>query len=583
MLYLGNLKEIGSSNHGLLLKRIQQLLAGQYHSVSSDSLVEDLAIKYVGKLKGCSKEYFGKKDLSVKGGLLAKQELGRIDLQSFRPISALEGGGCWLCHQIIEQLGIPAFLRSKGKWTGAEIELMLLNLQGRLLHPTSERGTAIWIEERSSVKSLMSDVQRVNDDKLRDAALNWLSVKTDLEDYLYEEVCSKLEIETKRYLYDLTNTYFEGRMLGSDLATYGRSKEKRSDAPIVSMGLLTNDLGFIRRSDFYAGNVSEPETLEDFYEILQSSPGVATDAGIGTRANIEELARRKIPYICVVREGFKSYNIDFDKGETFTHHTSNGQSYEVTLQSREHDFKVAEKTHKDYLIFVKSEAKQAKEDSMVSKQKARFEEGLKRIEQSLSKARGHKTIAQVHQRIGRLKAKNSSVSKAFDIQMKENEKNVTELKWTYDRSAEQRNGTYIIRRSEPIVDLKEAWKDYCALTEIEAVNRCCKTDLNLRPVYHQKDASIKAHLFLTLIAFTVVQFIRHQLAKEDIHWSWKEIVEIMDTQKVVNSKFTNDLDEWFLLSNWSEPSFKTKQIYQALNLKLKPMNGFFFKIKKNGS
>jgi len=135
-----------------------------------------------------------------------------------------------------------------------------------------------------------------------------------------------------------------------------RSKEKRSDAPLVSIGLLTNEKGFIRRSHFHAGNVSEPGTLETMYEFLEKSPGVVTDAGIGTTANVEEMAVRNIPYICVVREGFKEYEVDFESdfvGEHFTHQTSNGQEYGVWLQSRVHTFQVNEKTYADTLIFVK--------------------------------------------------------------------------------------------------------------------------------------------------------------------------------------------------------------------------------------
>ncbi len=581
LIYLGNLSEIEEEQHGVLLKRIQQLLVGQYHVISADKQVEKLAIGYSGQLKNISRGEDKGKGISVRGGLLEKRELASIDLSSYEPLTAHEGGGAWMCHQVIKMLGIPDFLREQKKWSESEIEWMLLNLQGRLLHPSSERATALWIEERSSVKGLMSEVQQVHDDGLRQAALNWWSIHEELEDYMYGRITEVLELEPVRFLYDLTNTYFEGRMLGSQLARYGRSKEKRSDAPLVSIGLLTNELGFIRRSHFYAGNVSEPGTLEQVYEFLENSPGIVTDAGIGTVANIEEMAVRNIPYISVVRQGFKELEIDFEQGEHFIHHTSNGQEYGVWLQSRTNTFQVGETTYTDWLIFVKSEAKQAKEDSMVSKQKARFEKGLIEIQKSLTKPRGRKNIVQIHQRIGRLKSQNTRVSKAFDIQTVNHNKKVTELSWCYDSTFEKRNGTYIIRRSEPITDLKEAWKDYCSLTEIEAVNRCCKTDLDMRPVFHQKDETIQAHLFLTLIACNIVQFIRHQLAKQNIRWSWKEIVRIMDTQKVVTSQFTNELNEWFLLSNWSRPNPKSKKIYDALDIEYQPIAGFFFKITPN--
>jgi len=581
LMYIGSLSNLDASQRQRLVLRINQLLVGQYHVDTPCGEIESLAIGYVGKLKSRQKgDRVSGEKVEVSGGLLDEDEHADINLKTFRTIEALEGGGVHLCHQVIELLGIPCFLADQGLWTSVQIEWMLLNLQGRLLHPVSERATALWIEEQSSAKSLMSKVQQVHGEGLRQAALNWWQVHEELEDYLYDRMDSLLDFGQSRYLYDLTNTYFEGRMLGSSLAQYGRSKEQRSDAPLVSLGLLTNEKGFIRRSHFHTGNVSEPGTLKAVYTFLKNSPGIVTDAGIGTIANVEEMALLGIPYMCVVREGFKEFEVDFEKGEYFTHYTSNGQQYGLWLQNKEHTFQIGQQRYTDWLIFVKSEAKQAKEDGIVQKQKTRFEAGLQAIRSSLTKPRGHKTITQVHQRIGRLKAKNSRVNKAFDIQTADDGKNITDMIWSYDPTAEQRNGTYIIRCSEPVKDVHQAWKDYCALTKIEAVNRCCKTDLNLRPVYHQKDEPIQAHLFLTLIACSIVQFIRNQLAKQGIRWSWKEIVRIMNTQKVVTSEFTNEHKQWFLLSNWSVPQTKAKLIYDALQLNYQPHNGFFFKIAK---
>jgi transposase len=367
-------------------------------------------------------------------------------------------------------------------------------------------------------------------------------------------------------------------MLDSSLAQYGRSKERRSDCPLVSVGLLTNEWGFIRRSHFYAGNVSEPGTLEQIVTYLRDSQGVLTDAGIGTTDNIEELALRGVGYMCVVPAGFNEYEVDFSQAAEFEHQTSNGQRYKVWLQVEEHSFRVGQQPFRDWLIFVKSEAKQAKEDGIISKQKQRMEAGLDQIRQSLSNPRGHRKIHQVHQRIGRLKLQNSKVSKAFDIQTHDDGVHVTQLQWRYNTRYEQRNGTYIIRTSEPVTDARQAWQVYHTLSTIEGVNRCCKTDLNMRPVYHRKDEPIQAHLFLTLLACTIVTYIRHLLGKKRIYWSWKEIVRILSTQKSILSEFRNKQGELFLLSKWSEPEPKALAIYQALGYKIRRSPGFFFKI-----
>jgi len=107
--------------------------------------------------------------------------------------------------------------------------------------------------------------------------------------------------------------------------------------------------------------------------------------------------------------------------------------------------------------------------------------------------------------------------------------------------------------------------------------------LNRRPVYHQKDDSIKAHLLLTIIACGVVHFILHRLAKQGIHWSWKEVVRVMNTQKTVFSEFQNNNSEYILYSQWSKPEPKAAQIYDALKYEHARDPGFFFKAKNNST
>jgi transposase len=348
----------------------------------------------------------------------------------------------------------------------------------------------------------------------------------------------------------------------------------------VSIGILADEWGITRRSYFYAGNVSEPGTLEAVVEDLgQARGGLLMDAGIATKENIELLVRKGIAYHCVVRQGFESYQTDYEQGHLFEHNTSNGYSYKIWLSVREHQFVVDGELRTDWLIFVKSEAKQAKEDGMLRQQKERFEKGLRQIDASLRLPKGHKSIPQVQQRIGALKARNQSIHAAFDLQLEDDGTNVSKIKWTYDPTVkEQSSGAYVIRTSEKVEDARTAWERYNTLTKVEELNRCCKTDLNIRPVYHQKDETIKAHLFLTLLACSIVSFIRLKLARAGIHWSWKEIVRMMNTQKVVFSKFSNQQDETFLLSNWSAPEEHARSIYDALQLPFMPHNGFFFKI-----
>lgn len=582
-MYLGKLTHLNGHQRLLLVSRISALLSHQYGYGSEDESVESLAIHYVGKYYSRQGHSQSKELVAVKGGELSRSvgKSERINLNSFNNIRVRSGGAEWLCYQAMEELGLRSYLLEELKMDKKVVDLGLLNLMGRLIYPVSESKTASWLKEDSSILELGDFPEdSVHGQGLCSAAVGLFSHYESIEDHLYQRLEEKLAFEKGPLLYDLTNTYFEGRMQASALAQYGRSKERRSDCPLVSIGILTNGLGFIRRSHYYAGNISEASTLEAVMEQIKAAGGLLTDAGIAVKDNIEKLALDKVPYMCVVRQGFKEFEVDFEQAQPFEHHTSNGQQYKVWLVVRQHSFEVEGESFTDWLIFVKSQAKQAKEDGMVGLQKQRFENGLRQIRDSLSRKRGHKKVEQVHQRIGRLRDRYSRVSKAFDVQTTHDGQIVQTIQWSYDAQHEQRNGSYIIRTSMPIQSPQQAWKAYHQLSTIEAVNRCLKTDLKLRPVYHQKDHTIKAHLFLTLLACTILQYIRHQLAAHNIRHSWTEIIRIMNSQKTAFSEFSNEQDELFLLSKWTKPETKAKQIYDALGYQYQPYNGFFFKTSK---
>ena len=114
------------------------------------------------------------------------------------------------------------------------------------------------------------------------------------------------------------------------------------------------------------------------------------------------------------------------------------------------------------------------------------------------------------------------------------------------------------------------WKSYNTIRQIEATFRVLKTDLDLRPVYHKKDENTMAHLYLGLLAYWVVNTVRHQLKKEGINSGWREIVRIMNTQKAVTTLAQNDKDEVISIRRCSEPNLQVKRLYDALKYKYAP-------------
>jgi transposase len=127
---------------------------------------------------------------------------------------------------------------------------------------------------------------------------------------VFAKACDLFNLDTTITLYDLTNTYFEGEVPHHGKAYHGRSKEKRSDCPLVTLGLVVDGSGFVRRSQTFAGNVAEAGTMAAMLTGLNAPPDalVVMDAGIASEANIDWLRTRGFRYLVVSRERTRQFN-----------------------------------------------------------------------------------------------------------------------------------------------------------------------------------------------------------------------------------------------------------------------------------
>ncbi len=333
----------------------------------------------------------------------------------------------------------------------------------------------------------------------------------------------------------MTKTYFEGEKHHSLIALFGRSKEKRSDAKLVVMAVVVNPEGFIKYSTIYQGNKADCKTLADMVEKLRlatSSTGgralVVIDAGIATEDILKLIKEKGYDYLCVSRTTVKDYSVNpGDSCVTIT----DKKKQKIELR------KIKAPHNTDYYLHVKSDAKACKERSMNSRFQDRFEEGLERIESSLHKKSGVKQLEKVHERIGRLKQKFPSIHRFYQLKVDNNEKNIViSLTWSIAPATDpdQNSGVYFLRTSLCQPDETLVWMIYNTIREIEYTFRVLKTDLDLRPVFHQNDNATIAHLNLGLLAYWVVNTICYQLKQQRITSSWREIVPDYEHSKVYN-------------------------------------------------
>ena len=521
------------------------------------------------------------------------KDLQRIDVNSIQNKEVREIGAEWLSYQALEQLQIQDFLE-KQNWHREDIQLALTHIISRAVYPASELATSRWIVENSAVCELTNyPKEKITKDKLYGISKKLYSVKENLEQHLSTRTNELFDIQDKIILYDLTNTYFEGRKEKSNLAKYGRSKEKRSDAKLVVLALVINAEGFIKYSSIFEGNMSDSKTIPQIIDDLRKRTSVFShkalvvlDAGIATDENLKLIQEKGYDYLCVSRSKLKNYTVK-----------NGNQSIEV-LDNKKQKIaltKVETDKNTDFYLKIESENKKLKERSMNKSFKKRFEEGMQKIKDSLTKKGGIKQEDKVHERIGRLKEKYPSISRHFEIkvEIKEEKKNTkntkkseskevisriaTNLEWTVKEDVEinAQSGIYFLRTSLKENSEKSLWLFYNTIREIEASFRVLKTDLDLRPIYHKNDDSTMAHLHLGLLAYWVVNTVRYQLKNKQINSSWTEIVRTMNTQKAVTTVLENDKEDTIYLRQCSEPTAKVIQIYDALKYKQQP-----FKRKK---
>src|SRR5690606_29078904 len=200
-------------------------------------------------------------------------------------------GSDWMCCQAIEQLGITEHLESKG-WAESKIQLATTQIIFRAVYPFFENRTSRWVKDNSAVSAITGyDIKRMSKDKLYSSALDLYSIKDSLEQHLSKRTNELFDLDDKIILYDLTNTYFEGRKMGSKIAQFGRSKEKRSDCKLVVLALVVNTQGFLKYSNIFEGNKSDSKSLPDIINKIRIKTStekraiVVLDAGIATEEN----------------------------------------------------------------------------------------------------------------------------------------------------------------------------------------------------------------------------------------------------------------------------------------------------------
>jgi len=563
LLNLGRDFSVKREDWPLLCSRLEQLLQPQtaFMTIACPAHVEQVAQRLFGRLVA----QVPVADTATVCATPPAPDFQEVDVDSLQQSQPRTVGVEQLGLHALRQLGLIDKLAELGI-NGVTRASIVGNIVGRMAQPGSERATLQWLQDESGLGELMDvDFGTLSLTRMYRGSDLLMKHRAVIESHLFSTVQSLFSLAETVTLYDLTNTYFEGQASGNDKAKHGRSKEKRSDCPLLTLGLVLDGSGFVRRSQTFAGNVSEGQTLQTMLSGLNAPPGalVVMDAGIATEANLVWLAEAGYRYLVVRRGGTRQFDLSQSVGIV------NASGETLHLQKTRSD------DGREVLLYCHSPGREAKETAMSAKFAQAFEAGLQKIADGLNQPRAEKRVDRLHERIGRLKAKSRGAAQHYTISLTADEagKKATALTWANNPvsgTMATHPGVYCLRSNELNWDEERLWRTYAMLTDLEAVFRSLKSELGMRPVFHSKEERCEGHLFITVLAYQCVQVLRTQLRQAGIHESWSSLRKALRSQCRVTASLRRKDGRTIHVrkSTVAEPA--AMKIYQALAINPAP-------------
>lgn len=511
-------------------------------------------------------------------------EMMNIDVNSLTFTKSRSLGSELVANEMWKKLAFDEILR-KCQFNNKEIALAEAVIVGKLIHPSSDIGCYEWLKNKTSlIEMLPFNLENVGKDSIYGIADKLFIHKKYIESALRKRETKLFPNKETVFLFDLSNTFFEGSCHNNSLAKHGRSKEKRSDCPLVAFGLVVDNEGLPVLSQIYKGNQSEPCTLEDILDNIYTEsdilfsellPTIAMDRGIATKNNIELLKKKNYPYVVIERsdsrkdfiEEFNTVEADFEQIRKSLSEKNDTSVYVKKILSEE--------TCK---VLCYSEARKHKEESIYTLKESRFIEDLTSLQTSVIKG-NIKLLNKVYEKIGRIKEKYPSIAKYYDIKVIPNDKRLKttnkkaiakDINWK--KKDKQNNtgdlaGCYILETSHKNLSARDIWELYMTLSKVESAFKSLKSDLGVRPVYHHSAERTQAHLFISILAYHLLISIENTIKKQGNRKSWDTIKNVLSTHQRSTAIFKDVNGIIYNIRSSGLPEGCHQEIYKILNVK----------------
>jgi|ETNmetMinimDraft_26_1059896.scaffolds.fasta_scaffold22779_1 transposase len=440
-----------------------------------------------------------------------------VDASSVRVENCRQFGGPWLALEVVRRLQLDEFLKGvipPGREHVSWWRSALILVVARLCRPSSE----LYIAEQWYPKSAMPQLlgvpaDRVDDNRLYRTLDHLLPHKVKLEAHLKNRMGDLFDLEYDLLMYDITSTYFEGQA-NFEMAQRGYSRDQRGDCKQVCIGLVVSRCGMPLGYEVFSGNTADVTTVEHIVTTMEKRYGKSDriwvmDRGMVSEDNIDFLRKEGRRYIVgTPKSMLKEFEAELLKDDW----NSIRDGLEVKLCSRpRNDDEVADadkdsvEEDKETFILCRSRDRSHTEEAIVQRFEQKIEERL--VSMTVRCEKQKRDPMKVEREIGRLLGKNTRAAKLFEVTVKKTKDGSARIQWKKIEAARDwatlSAGCYLLRSNVTDWSEKEMWKAYIQLTEAEAAFCIHKSDLKIRPIWHQKEDRVLAHIFVCFLAYVL--------------------------------------------------------------------------------
>jgi len=438
-------------------------------------------------------------------------QVARVLLNKVRLERTRQFGSCWLGLELWKRLGLDRFFEqamdghdADGAWSRIAAVLAI----NRLCAPGSE----LAIEQRWYPSTALDDLLGIEEGKINDTRLyrcldRILPHKTKLEQHLKQRYGELFGAEFDVLLYDLTSTYVEGAAEKNPMMRRGYSRDHRPDCEQMVIALIVNSEGFPFSYETFDGNRADVSTMETILRMVERKYGKARriwvmDRGIVSEQNLAAIRKRGGQYLVgTPRRQMKQFEAELLQDDW------------VQVRPEVEVKKAAIPQGEETYILCRTRGRKEKEKAIRKRFSGRMEDALKRLAKTIEAGRlrdRHK----MERRLGRIQASHPQVNDLYEVALRDTAEGVR-LHWAIQEDRQVwrglREGAYMLRTNLQAGMAEELWSRYMQLTEAEASFRALKSELSIRPLFHQLEPRVKAHVMVAFLGYALWVTLKHLL------------------------------------------------------------------------